>query len=178
MLAIRGGREFRLSAPGAGSGVSCDALGLFVGAIPLLSCERRDNGSWAWVVRSHTELNAELTDCYGLPVDVAAKAAGLASVARALTRGDLASAQTITLHLHFPDPTPMAKGGESLPDLLRRAAALHWSGLLKGDWDPSKHPRTGTKPNPGRFAPVPQEPKLPRPGWPPRRVNVMLRRAA
>ena len=43
------------------------------------------------------------------------------------------------------------------------------------DWD-AKHPRTGTKPNPGRFAEVPKEPKLPsKPGWPSKAVNTEVR---
>jgi hypothetical protein len=38
------------------------------------------------------------------------------------------------------------------------AAALWESGLLKANWDPDKHPRTGASPNPGWFAPVPTAP--------------------
>ena len=58
------------------------------------------------------------------------------------------------VQMQFPDPPPLAKGAESSAELRRRAAELHRSGLLKEDWDPAKHPRTGTPPNPGWFAPV------------------------
>jgi hypothetical protein len=37
-------REFHLSPPGKGLGVSCDAEGVFVGAIPLLNRLRKSVG--------------------------------------------------------------------------------------------------------------------------------------
>lgn len=54
-------------------------------------------------------------------------------------------------------PNPPAPNGEIEPiaETMRRAGELHRSGLLKF-WDRAKHPRTGTSPNPGWFAPVPE----------------------
>jgi hypothetical protein len=43
---------------------------------------------------------------------------------------------------------------------VRSISELHRSRLLKF-WDPAKHPRTGTPPNPGEFAPVPGGPETP-----------------
>jgi hypothetical protein len=80
-------------------------------------------------------------------VDVASKRNGLMGIARALDRGDLALAKIAVLLLRFPDPPCLVKGSPK-PGSLELAALLFESGLLKGDWDESKHPRTGTPPNP------------------------------
>jgi hypothetical protein len=162
-------RLFHLS-PGA---VSCDRSGLYVGSIALL--EKEQGGGWR--PRPLEALNRQLSDCYGLPIDVVAKTGGLVCVARALRRQDIALAQIASLHLQFPDPPNLAKGqpGSSERDAL--ALALYQSGLLK-QWDGARHPRTGTPPNPGRFATVPKQEKPPaerRPGWPVREVNQELR---
>ena len=61
-----------------------------------------------------------------------------------------------TVQMQFPDPPPLAKAAESDDEIICRAAELSRSGLLKANWDPAKHPRTGTEPNPGWFA---QKPK-------------------
>lgn len=65
----------------------------------------------------------------------------LAGIGRALDRGDLVYAMMATLHLEFPDPpdpTGSAPGHRGAVDLSR---SLKASGLLKADWDPSRHPR-------------------------------------
>jgi len=130
-------------------------------------------------VRSDVELNDELTSLYGLPIDIAAKAGGLATIARALNRGNLVLAKIAAVQMQFPDPPLFAKRSESLEDLARRAAELYRSSLLKADEDwEAKHPRAGTKPNPGWFAPVPKEPKLPsKSGWPIPAINAKIREA-
>jgi len=110
-----------------------------------------------YVERSAAEaLDRELSASYGWPVDVAGKCCGLAVVATALERGDLALAKIAALLLRFPDPPSLTKGGSASgsPELAERLLA---SGLLK-DWDPSKHPRTGEPPNRGWFARKPDEP--------------------
>jgi hypothetical protein len=94
--------------------------------------------------------------CYGVPVDFGAKVERLAAIARALDRGDLLHAHIATLHLQIPDPPALAKGAQSANELVALAKELYASGMLKRDWDPSKHPRwpagspDGTG---GRFAP-------------------------
>jgi hypothetical protein len=139
-------------------GVRCGADGLFVGSVPLLRRERNSYDWEHWSLRPATELDSELTERYGLPVDVTMKAGGMATVAKALDRGDLALAGIAAVLLQFPDPPQLGKG--ILPtanEWMALAVELAASGLLKGDWDPAKHPRTGEKPNPGWFAEVERE---------------------
>jgi hypothetical protein len=102
-------------------------------------------------------LNRELRNCYGLPVEFDSKIAGLATVARALNRGDLLHAQIATLHLQIPDPPRLTKAPRSTEDIIELARQLKASGLLKADWDPTKHPRwPAGSPDSigGQFAPV------------------------
>jgi len=138
-------------------GVRCGADGLFVDSVPLLRRERNSCGQVHWSVRPATELDDELTARYSLPIDVTTKVGGMAKVAKALDRGDLALAGIAAVLLQFPDP-PLGKG--ILPTAngwMALAVELAASGLLKGDWDPAKHPRTGERPNPGWFADVARE---------------------
>ena len=130
-------REFRLSPGGNPHGISCDARGLFVGLVPLLTCTRNLAGADIWAPRPAPELDTELTACYGLPIDIAAKSGGLATVAGALNRDDLALAKIAAVQMQFPDPPDLAKGTRSIEDTAELAAALFWSGLLKGEWDPT-----------------------------------------
>jgi hypothetical protein len=110
-------------------------------------------------VRPSEELERDLGAGYGLPIDIAAKHGGLAGVARALERGDLALAKIAAVLLQFPDPPSLAKDAPPCGSV-ELAAQLFESGLLKGDWDPAKHPRTGTAPNPGQFAVEPDKGEL------------------
>lgn len=104
-------------------------------------------------MRIFSELNSELTSCYRLPIDIAAKANALALIASALNRRDFAMAAIAAVQMQIPDPPPLAKGQENPDDIARRARELARSGLLKF-WNPAKHPRAGTPPNAGWFAPV------------------------
>jgi hypothetical protein len=140
-------REFRLSCVGDHAGVSCDEHGAFVGPIPLLQCRQYSGGRNIWKSRPGPELTAALSRHYGVPVDLESKAPGLATVARALSRGDIVLAKIATLHLELPDRPKNI-------ELHRLAKQLWASGMLKADWDLDKHPRTGEKPNPGWFAPI------------------------
>jgi hypothetical protein len=151
MFAMPGLRAFSLAAEPASGVVSCGVHGVFVGDVPLLQVVGGAGVSRQWSVRPISELNEELSAQYGLPVDVAAKANALALIAAALNRGDLAMAAIATVQMQFPDP-PLTKGRETEHEIARRALELHRSRLLKF-WDPAKHPRTGTPPNPGWFAP-------------------------
>jgi len=98
-------------------GVRCEADGLFVGAVPLLRRARDSHGREHWSPRPAAELDNELTARYGLPIDVTTKSGGMATVARALDRGDLALAGIAAALLQFPDPPPLEKrraGGRRL----------------------------------------------------------------
>ena len=137
------GRQFGLaSAPG--SGVFCGADGLVVGDTPLLE-KTSASGRPEWHVRSLTDINRDLSESYGLPVELAQKVSGLGAVAAALTRGDFMHAQIATLHLQFPDPPTLAKADLDLAQAIALARKLEAAGLLKTDWNPAKHPRWPAK---------------------------------
>ena len=126
-----------------------------------------------WIVRPEAELNEKLTLLYDLPIDVATKIGGMETIARALNDGKLALAKIAAVQLRFPDPPARPRSHDYPTDRVALAAELYWSALLKADddWN-EKHPRTGTKPNPGQFAGKPKEPKLPsKPGWATRLAN-------
>jgi hypothetical protein len=173
VLDERSWRLFRLSDGNDAHGVCCDARGLSAHGIPLLQRGTPDKRE-AWQRRPIDEVNGALSLRYSLPIDFAAKMAGLEVVAGALNRGEIALAQIAALRLQLPDPFPLAKV-VSEEEAVELALQLYWAGILKGDWDPLKHPRIGTPPNPGWFADVPKEPKLPVPSWPSREINRKLR---
>lgn len=114
-------------------------------------------GQDQWQPRPVSDLNRELSQCYGLPVDFARKIGGLAAVARALSRGDFAHAQIATLHLEIPEPHVLTKSVPTASEIIDLARRLHASGLLKEDWDPAKHPRWpgGSSGGKGREEPLP-----------------------
>jgi hypothetical protein len=133
-------------------GISCDRNGLFVGDVALLRRSKHAPSATTWTVRPEDELNSELSACYGFPIDVAAKRGGLASVAKALNESDMVRATIGALLLRLPDPPNVEKSTRPRVEW-SLAVELHLSDLLKGDWDPEKHPRTEEPPNPGWFAP-------------------------
>jgi hypothetical protein len=147
MFAMPGMRGFAVSAAQRADGASCNAQGVFIGHVPLL--EKVDG---RWTPRRATELNDELTACYRLTVEIAAKANALSLIAHALNRGDLAMAAIAAVQMQIPDPPRLAKRQEKPEDIVRRARELARSGLLKF-WDPALHPRAGVPPNPGWFVP-------------------------
>ena len=165
MLAMAGMRGFAVSSAQSANGISCNEQGVFIGPVPLL--EKTDG---RWTPRRAAELNDELTTCYRLPIEIAAKANALSLIAHALNRGDLAMAAIAAVQMQIPDPPRLAK--QRVPEeIVRRARELARSGLLKF-WDPALHPRAGVPPNPGWFAPdgqgseaAPVEPVAMR--WPP-----------
>jgi hypothetical protein len=180
MFVVPGLRVFSLAAGRDSGGVSCDAHGVFVDGVPLLRRERESDRNEPWTVRPLAELNEELSARYRLPVDITAKAGALALIAKALNRDDLAMAAFATVQMQFPDPPLLTKGAESAGEIMQRALELHRSRLLKAEWDPTKHPRTGTPPNRAWFAPVPKETRIPdaRPrstGWPLPHVSKLAR---
>ncbi|HZT50421.1 MAG TPA: hypothetical protein VFA22_00720, partial [Stellaceae bacterium] len=131
-------RRFSLSPRGDPYGVGCDADGAFVGPVPLL--ERRPGacGGAMWRPRPIESLNLDLTFCYGLPVDIASQAGGVAAIAQALNDGALLRARIATLHLRLPDLPRLDDGTRWHEQRAALAKALHGSGLLKADWDPAK----------------------------------------
>lgn len=134
------GRHFSLSSEAA-SGVRSGENGVFVGDVPLLERYGNETGPPRWRPRVLSELNRDLSRCYGLPVDFSLKLAGLAAAARALDRDDLLHAQIATLHLQIPDPPNLAKAAPTNDERIDLARQLQASGLLKAEWDPLKHPR-------------------------------------
>jgi hypothetical protein len=69
----------------------------------------------------------------------------LAAVASALNANDLCLAHITAVHLKIPDlPSLAARDDIEFEDALIRSV----------DWNPDLHPRTGTPPNPGWFAPT------------------------
>jgi hypothetical protein len=139
-------RFFRL----AEGGVTCGPDGLFVGGAPMLR-RARSNDSGGWNPRPVSERDQALAEVYGLPVDSVGKQGGLEVVARALDRGNLALASIGAVLLRFPDPPALTKDAPPCGSA-ELAAQLAAEGLLKADWDSSKHPRLGGPPNPGWFA--------------------------
>lgn len=147
-------RVFRLALRGDRFGVGCDSDGAFIGPIPLIERRVDSFGRTLWKPRPAAALNRDLSFCYGLPVNIAGKAAGLAAISNALNDGALLRAQIATLHLQLPDLPRLADGTHAYEQRVALAKALHWSGLLKADWDPARHPRLGGPPNAGWFAPT------------------------
>jgi hypothetical protein len=149
------GRWFHLSEQHA-HGVSCNEKGVFVGAVPLIEPCHGCAGLKKFQPRPVADLNRDLSERYGLPLDLSTKTGALAAIAQALSRGDMIHAQIVTLHLQIPDPPPLAKGPQSAAQVVALAKELRASGLLKEDWDPAKHPRwpAGSPDSTGgRFAP-------------------------
>jgi hypothetical protein len=67
-------------------------------------------------------------------------------------------AKIAALLLRFPDPPSLAKGAP-VRGSFELAVRLFDSGLLKAEFDPSKHPRTGKPPNRAWFADKEKEPQ-------------------
>lgn len=155
MLAMPGLRAFSLAAKRGSEGVSCGADGVFVGGVPLLKPPGARNPFWS--VRPLVELNKDLTARYRLPTDIVSKAGGVALIAAALNRGDMAMAAIAAVQMQIPDPPPLTKGPESRRDIARRAQELVRSRLLKF-WNPALHPRAGVPPNSGWFELVTDKP--------------------
>ena len=130
--------------------MTCGPDGLFVGGAPMLRRARSYDGG-GWNLRPVSERDEALAEVYGLPVDSVGKQGGLEVVARALDRGNLALASIGAVLLRFPDPPALTKDAP-LRGSAELAAQLAAEGLLKADWDSSKHPRAGAPPNPGWFA--------------------------
>jgi hypothetical protein len=121
-------------------GLACTEQGLVLGRTALI--ERHDT---SFVVRERSELEHLLGCAYRTKLSVDRLMPGLATVAAALNANDQALARIAAVHLRIPD----------LPDQAARDAMEAADTLIKSvDWDPALHPRAGTPPNPGWFAPT------------------------
>jgi hypothetical protein len=134
------GRHFSLSSERA-SGVFCDENGLLLGGVSLLERFHRNSSPEQWCPRPVFDLNRDLSKRYGLPVDISSRMGSLAAIAPALDRGDLVHALMAAPHLQLPDPPDLAKSAPTVREVIDLACSLKASGLLKADWDPTKHPR-------------------------------------
>ena len=126
-------REFHLSPTGEGLGISCDAKGAFIGAIPILK-KLRKNGRDEWDLRDCEQLSEEISEHYGLPIDMSSKTGGLKVIANALNEGDVARAQIGAVLLGIPNSLSLTKGVPSHDQMIKLIGDLHWSGLL--NWGP------------------------------------------
>jgi len=146
-FAVEVGEMFRLSPEFA----ECDKDGVRIGGRPMLECRSPNSSRPSWSVRESKEINAALTELFGVPVDAQEKIAGLRVAADALNSGDVAKAQIAVLLMRLPSPPVREATYDQRARFHKRMRECGW---LSKDWDPQKHPRSGVAPNPGRFAPV------------------------
>src|ERR1700722_15713066 len=136
-------RIWRLSETSAPNnlGLACTDQGLLLGRTPLI--ERRHG---RFVVRERSEIERLLSHAYRTIFSAGRIMPGLATVAAALNADDQCLARIAAVHLRLPDlPDRAARDGMEAMDVL----------IKYGDaWNPALHPRAGTPPNPGWFAPT------------------------
>jgi hypothetical protein len=128
-------------------GLACTDQGLLLGRTPLI--ERRDG---RFVVRERDAIERLLSYAYRTSYSADRIMPGLATVAAALNAGDQGLARIAAVHLRLPDlPDHAARDGMEAMDVLLKYAR---NGSGGDAWNPALHPRTGTPPNPGWFAPT------------------------
>ena len=127
-------------------GLACTEQGLLVGRTPLI--ERHDTG---FVVRERSDIEHLLGCAYRTKLNIDRLMLGLATVAAALNANDQALARIAAVHLRIPDlPDKAARDAMEAADIFIKSA----------DWNPALHPRAGTPPNPGWFAPTETSPAI------------------
>lgn len=149
-------RVWRLSDRKGSPGLCCTEDGLFLADTPLL--ERQAAG---FAVRPQADLETILSRGFGFKVSLDHVMSGLGTVASALNASDLCRARIAAVHLRIPNlPDAFARLDMQLEDAAlkldrigKTTAAGDWT-PAGGGWDPDKHPRAGTGPNPGWFAPT------------------------
>jgi contact-dependent growth inhibition (CDI) system restriction endonuclease-like protein len=128
-------------------GLACSDDGLLLGRTPLI--ERRDG---KFVARQQQDIERLLTCAYRTEVRADRLTSGLATVARALSANDQCLARIAAVHLRIPDiPDRTARDAMEAADVLTKYARDEGG---DSNWNPALHPRTGTPPNPGWFAPT------------------------
>src|SRR5580704_9753082 len=121
-------------------GLACTEQGLVLGRTALI--ERRNA---SFVARARSELEHLLGCAYRTKLNIDLLMPGLATVAAALNANDQGLARIAAVHLRIPDlPDKAARDAMEAADILIKSA----------DWNPALHPRAGTPPNPGWFAPT------------------------
>jgi hypothetical protein len=140
---------WRLSEAGEDNlGLACSDDGLFIGRTPLI--EKRDG---QFFVRQQHDIERLLSRAYRTEIRADRLMSGLASVARALNADDQCLARIAAVHLRIPDiPDPAARNAMEAMDVLIKYARDEGGGA--SNWNPALHPRTGTPPNAGWFAPT------------------------
>jgi hypothetical protein len=139
---------WRLSEGGEDNlGLACTVDGLVLGRTPLI--ERQDQ---RFVVRERSDVERLLRRAYESDPPIERIMSGLGTVARALNADDQCLARIAAVHLRIPDlPTVLTRSHMEIEDRLIKYARDEGG---ETDWDPAKHPRAGTPPNPGWFAPT------------------------
>jgi hypothetical protein len=141
-------RIWRLSEAGPDNlGLACTNDGLLLGRTPLI--ERRDE---RFIVRERPDIERLLQRAYQDAGTAERLMPGLAIVARALNADDPCLARIAAVHLKIPDlPNAAARQRMEQEDILIKYARDEAD---SSDWNPALHPRIGTPPNPGWFAPT------------------------
>ena len=139
---------WRLSEGGAHNlGLACTNDGLYLGRTPLI--ERYGDH---FLVRNRIEIERLLGHAFERVLPVEQLMRGLATVAAALNANDQGLARIAAVHLRIPDlPDQAARDRMEAADVLIKYAR---DGGGSSNWNPALHPRTGTPPNPGWFAPT------------------------
>lgn len=128
-------------------GLACTDQGLLLGGTALI--ERREG---RFVVRESNEVERLLSRGYGTSFAAGRVMTALATVAAALNANDQGLARIAAVHLRIPDlPNRAAREAMAALDVLIKYARDEGSGEA---WNPALHPRAGTPPNPGWFAPA------------------------
>jgi hypothetical protein len=130
-------------------GLACSDDGLLIGRTPLI--EKRDGH---FVVREQRDIERLLSRAYRSEISADRIMSGLATVARALNANDQCLARIAAVHLRVLDiPDRAARDAMEATDVLIKYARDE--GASDGsNWNPVLHPRIGTPPNPGWFAPT------------------------
>ena len=128
-------------------GLACTDQGLLLGRTLLI--ERRDG---RFVVRERSEIEPLLSHAYRTRFSAGRIMPGLVTVAAALNADDQGLARIAAVHLRLPDlPDHAARDAMEAIDVLIKYARDESGGDA---WNPALHPRAGTPPNPGWFAPT------------------------
>jgi hypothetical protein len=140
---------WRLSEAGPHNlGLVCTDDGLLLGRTSLI--ERRDG---RFVVRARGDIERLLKCAYDGESPLDRLMSGLARVASALNANDQCSARIAAVHMRIPDLARAAiRDALAAEDSLIKYARDEGAGGAY--WNPALHPRAGTPPNPGWFAPT------------------------
>jgi hypothetical protein len=129
-------------------GLCCNQDGLFLGRTALI--ERR---AGCYVLRPQSDLERLLKRASD-GADLGRLTRGLIVVKSALDESNLCLAQIAAVQLRIPDLSGyLARAALEAEDLLIKAER-GGEVLARAGSDPDRHPRAGTPPNPGWFAPT------------------------